>query len=110
MASNVEQTVRNSNGQIEERIIKIKELRMSRPDLEKFIDDLMLKQENRCALTGIPFQFRGEHQDDQLLPSVDRIDSNGHYEASNLQIVCRFVNFWKDDSDNSEFVRLLALV
>jgi hypothetical protein len=45
-----------------------------------------------------------------LLPSVDRIDSNGHYEAGNLQVVCQFVNFWKGSSDNEEFKRLLMLV
>ena len=36
--------------------------------------------------------------------------SNGHYEVHNLQIVCQFVNFWKGDSDNDDFKRLLALV
>jgi hypothetical protein len=110
MANVVEQTVRNAKGQVVERMVKVKELLISRIELEKLIDDLMTKQENRCALTGIPFQFRGEHQDDQLLPSVDRIDSTGHYESSNLQIVCRFINFWKADADNQEFLRLLALV
>jgi hypothetical protein len=114
MANTVVQTVSNANGQVVERIVKAKELRMSRPELEKLIDELMTKQENRCALTGIALQFRGEfigdHQDDQLLPSLDRIDSNGHYEASNLQVVCRFVNFWKGDSVNGEFLRLLGLV
>ena len=45
-----------------------------------------------------------------LRPSVDRIDSNGHYEHGNLQIVCQFVNFWKADSNNEEFKRLLMLV
>jgi hypothetical protein len=110
MANTVEQTVRNANGQLVERVVKAKELRMSRLELEKLIDELMTKQENRCALTGIPFRFRGDQQDDQLLPSVDRIDSNGHYEASNVQVVCRFVNFWKGDTDNEEFLRLLELV
>ena len=31
-------------------------------------------------------------------------------EAGNLQIVCQFINFWKSDSDNEEFKRLLMLV
>jgi hypothetical protein len=48
--------------------------------------------------------------DKNLLPSVDRKDSNGHYEVGNLQIVCQFINFWKGDSDNEEFKRLLMLV
>lgn len=110
MANTVEQTVGNANGQVVERTVKIKELRMSRPELEKLIDELMTTKKNRCALTDIALQFHDDHQDDQLLPSLDRIDSNGHYEASNLQVVCRFVNFWKGDSANGEFLRLLGLI
>jgi hypothetical protein len=110
MADTAEQTVGDANGQVVERTVKIKELRMSRLELEKLIDELMEKRKNRCALTGIALQFHGDYQDDQLLPSLDRIDSNGHYEASNLQVVCRFVNFWKGDSANTEFLRLLGLI
>jgi hypothetical protein len=111
MANVIEQTVRNSNGQVVERVIKNKELRMTRPELENLLLALMIKQENRCALTGIQFHFpREPNCDEGLLPSPDRIDSNGHYESSNLQVVCRFVNFWKSNSDNEEFRRLLTLV
>jgi hypothetical protein len=110
MANTVEQTVGNANGQVVERTVKIKELRMSRPELEKLIDELMTTQKDRCALTGIALRFHDDRQDDQLLPSLDRIDSNGHYEASNLQVVCRFVNSWKGDSVNGEFLRLLGLI
>jgi hypothetical protein len=111
MANAIEQTVHNSNGQVVERVVKNKELRMTRSELENLLLALMIKQENRCALTGIPFHFlRDSTCDKELLPSPDRIDSNGHYETSNLQVVCRFVNSWKSDSDNEEFRRLLALV
>ena len=111
MANAIEQTVHNSNGQVVERVVKNKELRMTRSELENLLLALMIKQENRCALTGIPFHFlRDPTCDKELLPSPDRIDSNGHYETSNLQVVCRFVNSWKSDSDNEEFRRLLALV
>jgi hypothetical protein len=90
--------------------VKLKELGMSEGELEALIRELLTRQEDRCALTGLPFQFRGVHDDANLLPSLDRIDSNGHYERANLQVVCRFVNFWKQDSDNEEFKRLLMLV
>jgi hypothetical protein len=111
MANAIEQTVHKSNGQVVERVVKNKDLRMTRPELENLLLKLMDKQENRCALTGIPFHLpRDPNCDKELLPSPDRIDSSGHYEPSNLQIVCRFVNFWKSDSDNGEFLRLLALI
>lgn len=110
MRYSVEDTVKNSNGQKVERIVKNKELRMAPSALEELISALLDLQGNRCALTGIPLQFHGDGADPNLLPSVDRIDSNGHYEAGNLQIVCRFINFWKSDSENDEFRRLLMLV
>jgi hypothetical protein len=110
MRLSVENTVKNANGQIVQRILKNKELRMTSAELEKLIASLLDLQDNRCALTGLPFQFIGPDVDRNLLPSLDRIDSAGHYEAGNLQVVCQFINFWKSDSDNAEFQRLLMLV
>ena len=106
----VEDTVRNARGQIAERRVKNKELRMNAAALEKLIASLLDLQGDRCALTGIPFHFDGAGADSNLLPSVDRIDSDGHYESGNLQIVCRFINFWKSDTVDEEFRRLLNLV
>lgn len=106
----IEQTAKTSKGQLVERIVKRKDLLMSGKDLEAHIEALLDLQQNRCALTGVPFQFHGRHVDKNLLPSPDRIDSSGHYEIGNIQIVCQFVNFWKGSSDNDEFRRLLLLV
>jgi hypothetical protein len=102
--------VAQSNGQLAESTVKNKELRMTRQQLENYISGLLDLKENRCALTGIPFQFSQESRDSQLLPSLDRIDSAGHYEENNLQVVCRFINKWKSDTDNDEFCRLLSIV
>jgi len=110
MRLSVENTVKNANGQIVQRVLKNKELRMTSAELEKLIASLLDLQDNRCALTGIPFQFLGPEADKNLLPSLDRIDSDGHYETGNIQVVCQFINFWKGDSDDEEFRRLLMLV
>ncbi|MFG6551065.1 hypothetical protein ACGYLV_18650 [Sulfitobacter sp. M21595] len=106
----VGRTVFNSNGQVVPTTVKNKELQMSDAELDKLIRDLLKIQEDRCAITGLPFQFRGAQTDDNMLPSLDRIDSNGHYARDNLQIVCRFINFWKQASDDTEFRRLVELV
>ena len=66
-------------------------------------------QGNRCALTGIPFDFATNGYRN-LLPSADRIDSNGRYTRGNTQVVCHFINFWKDTADNDDFTRPLSLV
>jgi hypothetical protein len=110
MRLSIENTVKNSNGQIVQRAMKNKETSMTTKELEALIASLLDIQENRCALTGIAFQFHGPGADKDLLPSVDRIDSNGHYEPENLQVVCQFINFWKSTRDNEDFKRLLMLV
>lgn len=106
----VNKTVFNSNGQVVPRKVKEKELRMSDAELEKRIRELLEIQGDRCAITGLPFQFQGAHDDTNMLPSLDRIDSNGHYEATNVQLVCRFINFWKQAADDEEFRRLIMIV
>lgn len=103
-------TAFNSNGQVVETRVKNKELRMSDAELDKLLRQLLEVQGDRCAITGLPLQFRGAHSDDNMLPSLDRIDSSGHYSRGNLQIVCRFINFWKQASDDREFRRLLNVV
>jgi hypothetical protein len=110
MAYNAVNTARNANGQQVTVSKKEKELELSQSELEAYIDRLLVKQEEKCALTGIPLQYRGDDADHQLLASLDRIDSDGHYTEGNLQVVCRFVNKWKSDLANAEFIRLLSLV
>jgi len=61
-------------------------------------------------LTHLPLALDGEREDSDLLCSLDRIDSDGHYETGNLQIVCRFVNRWKGSDNDEAFRRLLNLV
>lgn len=109
MRMSVEQTVRNSNGQTIEQTVKVKELLMTPVRLEARITALLKLQQYRCALTGIPLDpsLTG---DKNVRPSLDRIDSSMHYEEGNVQVVCRFINFWKGASDNEEFKRLLTLV
>ena len=106
----VNKTVFNANGQVIPRKVKEKELRMTDAELDKRIRALLELQGDRCAITGIPFQFQGAHDDHNMLPSMDRIDSDGHYESSNVQLVCRFINFWKQAADDGEFRRLIMLV
>ncbi len=106
----VGKTVFTSNGQTVERKVKDKELRMTDYELDRLLRHLLDVQEDRCAITGLPFQYQGAHSDTNMLPSLDRIDSDGHYENGNLQLVCRFINFWKQAADDQEFRRLINVV
>ncbi|QFT96060.1 hypothetical protein FIU85_01970 [Roseovarius sp. THAF8] len=107
MKNSILVTNRFANGQFENVTIKRKDLKMSDSELDALLARLLKKQEERCAITGLPFKYRG---DKNMLPSADRKDSNGHYEAANLQLVCRFVNFWKQATPDHVFRRLIAAV
>lgn len=108
MVIQAEQTAKQSNGQLVSRTVKNKELRMSRNDLYDYINALLKEAKYQCAITGIELQTNGP--DLQLRPSLDRIDSEGHYETGNLQVVARFINFWKSNTPDSEFRRQVAMV
>jgi hypothetical protein len=104
------QTVKASSGQSETRTIKNKQLGFHPEALQRYLDKLLSDQDGTCAITGLPLQFRGEQDDDEFLPSLDRIDSDGHYEEGNLQIVCRFIDRWKGADPDPEFKRLIDVV
>lgn len=100
-------TVQHANGQTAEVKVKNKDLKMLDSALEVLLPRLLAQQNEHCAITGLPFQYEG---DKNMLPSADRIDSSGHYEEANLQLVCRFINFWKQATPDDEFRRLIGIV
>lgn len=79
-------------------------------NLELYTAELLAGQEELCALTGLQMLLDGNDGDPELSCSLDRIDSAGHYERGNLQVVCKFANRWKGVSDNQDFKRLIEKV
>jgi hypothetical protein len=110
MADQALSTASQSNGQQVLRTLKEKNCDLSKEELRAYIVNLLHDQERLCAISGIPLQFEPDVDDKEMLCSLDRIDSSGHYERGNLQIVCRFVNRWKSDAVDAEFRRLLVKV
>lgn len=108
MADQAENTAKQANGQTVDRIVKNKDLRLSKQALIDHLNELLEESGHRCAISGLALLANGP--DDQLRPSLDRIDSGGHYEVGNLQIVARFINFWKQAIPDAEFRRQLAMV
>lgn len=111
MAMTAWETTKNSFGQKVERTVKNKEFEFnSKTELEQFVADLINSQQGLCAISGMPLQYDGAHDDLAMLCSLDRIDSDGHYAKENLQVVCRFINEWKSSEKDEEFRRLLHAV
>lgn len=104
-------TTTNSNGQDVRRTLKIKGFHFAEDEeLAAYIRQLFVAQRGRCAISGLDLGLDDREGDVELLCSLDRIDSNGHYAKGNLQLVCRFINRWKNDDDDANFRRLVALL
>ncbi len=103
--------MRNSNGQQVLKTLKDKKLLCSETEMKSHLEALMQNQMGLCAINGLPMHLDGhEHMEPDMLASADRIDSNGHYEIGNVQVVCRFVNMWKCAQENGKFVELLERI
>jgi len=111
MARQAQQTSSQSNGQVVERAVKSKDFSFANlQELESYLRELLKAQKGQCAISKLPLQYHGSHDDPQMLCSLDRIESSAHYARGNLQIVCRFINRWKSDMDDAEFRRLLGIL
>jgi hypothetical protein len=110
MAATAKGTVDFANGQQVLRTVKNKDLLIPEHELMPFLEALLAEQDGLCAITDLRLQYDGDEDDKEMLCSLDRIDSNGHYEKDNLQIVCRFANRWKNNSDDQQFRRLIDVL
>lgn len=112
MVKTAQQTANASNGQEVLQVIKNKNNSFASLDVfSQYVSDLIERQNFRCAITGLLLQQDDlANSDDELKASLDRIDSDGHYEPGNLQVVCRFINRWKGAGQNSQFLSLMEIL
>lgn len=111
MAQTAFNTAAGANGQLVTTAAKVKNIEFDdERELIDYLDFLWNEQAGICAISGLPLGIDYNQPDENMLASLDRIDSNGHYEKGNLQVVCRFINRWKGAADDAEFRRLLDCV
>lgn len=109
MVITAQDTTAQSNGQLALQTIKNKDnVFASQEEFEQHVLALIERQDGCCAISGLPLQPDEQCDDVEMMASLDRIDSNGHYGPGNLQVVCRFINRWKGADENALFVRLIG--
>lgn len=70
--------------------------------------NLFLKQERKCALSGVPINITGTHEYNTA--SIDRIDSSKGYEEGNIQWVHKHINFMKRTYSQEYFIEMCKKV
>ena len=82
----------------------------------EYIWDLFLKQNRKCALSGVYLEWGGSHHDNKfsktskITASLDRIDSTKGYVIGNVQWIHKDLNFMKQDLDEQRFIKWCGLV
>lgn len=72
-----------------------------------YLSDLYLKQDKKCALTGLDIKLSEtakEHQTGYTTASLDRIDSSKGYVEGNVQWVHKRINIMKWTDNEEEFI------
>lgn len=111
MVKTARHTTASANGQVVSQTIKTKNNGFhSENDFVNYVKSLIEHQNGYCAISGLQLHTDTALANDEMKASLDRIDSNGHYEAGNLQVVCRFINRWKGPDLNIEFIQLIELL
>lgn len=73
--------------------------------------DLYLKQDRKCALSGLPIDFAiSNKKSSETSASLDRIDSSKGYVEGNVQWVHKHVNIMKNVYEQEYFIYLCNLI
>lgn len=76
----------------------------------EFAWNLYLKQNKKCALSGLYIKFAERSVDKGWTASLDRIDSSVGYTEDNVQWVHKDVNMLKRTFDQNYFIKLCKLI
>ena len=95
--------------QVKKRAEKInKEFNLS----VNFLEDLLIKQNNSCAITNVPITIKNIKEKGALYDtaSLDRKDSNKGYTEDNVQWVCLGINYMKLNRTDEELHNTIKLI
>jgi len=75
-----------------------------------YLWDLYLKQNKKCALSGLGISFPRKFDDTLWTASLDRIDSSIGYMKGNVQWVHKHVNLMKNIYEQNYFINMCKLI
>jgi hypothetical protein len=75
-----------------------------------FLWELYVKQERKCALSGLPIGFCADDGNINITASLDRIDSTKGYTHDNSQWTHKVLNRMKHAFDQAYFIDLCKLI
>ena len=75
---------------------------------KEYLWNLFLKQERKCALSGLPLQFTINKS--EKTASLDRIDNDKGYVEGNVQWIHKSINIMKNGFEEEDFLRFCKII
>ena len=76
-----------------------------------YLYDLYIAQDKRCALTGLPIEFKGGWRTGNYQSaSLDRINNLGGYTEDNVRWLHKDVNFMKGSLTDERLIELCGMI
>lgn len=75
----------------------------------EFLNELFIKQDKKCAISGITLSFKNIHKSQQTA-SLDRIDSKKYYTEDNVQWIHKHINIMKRELDENYFLNMCKVI
>lgn len=75
-----------------------------------YLENLFIKQDKKCALSGVLIEFKPNYLRNKQSVSLDRIDNTKGYVIDNVQWVHKDVNFMKGVMKQEDFINMCKLI
>lgn len=80
------------------------------PNLTKLLRELWVKQNGKCAYTGMDMSIEGEYHTDDLFMTVDKVIPSIGYVKGNVRLCCSIINRMKQNLDIPELKKYCQLI
>jgi hypothetical protein len=77
---------------------------------QEYLNNLLIKQDHKCALSGLPIEIKFGRGNKETTASLDRIDNSKPYTEENVQFVHKHINYMKWTHDQDYFLALCRII
>lgn len=77
---------------------------------KEYLNQLFIKQEGRCAISGLPIEIKMGRRNLETTASLDRINNELPYIEGNVQFLHKHVNYMKWTHKQGYFIELCKII
>lgn len=77
---------------------------------QEYLNELLIKQNHKCAISGLPIEIKIGRQSKETSASLDRIENSKPYTEDNVQFLHKHINYMKWIHNQDYFISLCRII